>query len=375
MAAFPAELSDEYPRAVRIARHAGPPDQAEDVAAEAFARVVAAIQGGRPVEQPVPYYRAAVRNGIRDARRGRHRTLLLEPAESYGPAPAADEAVLAAEEAARVRAAFDALPERYREVLWATEVEGRRPADLTAEFALSANGVAALAYRAREALRLAWLSAHATEVPDGCRQWAAMLGASCRGRLPRKHKATLDAHLGRCPGCKQLAAELMSVNSRLRGVLAPAALFSLRRLIHGLHPGVIALAAAGATALVLTTVPYTISQRPTSPPPAAVTALPVTAPGGAPPPASATAGARPSDPRHSRAALVAAASAGPGACATPRATASPVPSPSARPSPSASPSPVPSPSVTPTSTPSQADPGLSGATVATGATGATGATP
>ena len=47
-------------------------------------------------------------------------------------------------------------------MLWYTEVEGLDPHDVAPIMGLSANGVAALAYRAREGLRKAWLQEHVT---------------------------------------------------------------------------------------------------------------------------------------------------------------------------------------------------------------------
>lgn len=48
--------------------------------------------------------------------------------------------------------AFASLPERWQAVLWHTETEGARPAEVASLLGLTANGVAALAYRAREGL-------------------------------------------------------------------------------------------------------------------------------------------------------------------------------------------------------------------------------
>jgi DNA-directed RNA polymerase specialized sigma24 family protein len=44
----------------------------------------------------------------------------------------------------------DPLPERWQAVLWHTEIEGSRPAEVASLLGLTANGVAALGYRARE---------------------------------------------------------------------------------------------------------------------------------------------------------------------------------------------------------------------------------
>ncbi len=52
--------------------------------------------------------------------------------------------------------AFQALPARWRRVLWQLEVEGRRPRDLADELGMTPNAVAALGMRARAGLRKAY---------------------------------------------------------------------------------------------------------------------------------------------------------------------------------------------------------------------------
>ena len=56
--------------------------------------------------------------------------------------------------------AFHRLPERWQTVLWHTEVEQESPAEVAPLLGLTPNGVAALAYRAREGLRQAYLQEH-----------------------------------------------------------------------------------------------------------------------------------------------------------------------------------------------------------------------
>jgi DNA-directed RNA polymerase specialized sigma24 family protein len=59
--------------------------------------------------------------------------------------------------------AFEQLPERWRVVLVAVEIEGRRPAQLAPEMGLSPNAVSALVARARRGLRIAYRDAHRRE--------------------------------------------------------------------------------------------------------------------------------------------------------------------------------------------------------------------
>src|SRR5207247_10580581 len=87
------------------------------------------------------------------------------------------EAEARAESGPCVRA-FSRLPDRWRTVLWHLEVEGDTPAEVAPMFGLSGNGVSALAMRAREGLRQAYLQEHiGTNIPASCRAYAEDLGA------------------------------------------------------------------------------------------------------------------------------------------------------------------------------------------------------
>ena len=118
--------------------------------------------------------------------------------------------------------AFASLPERWRTVLWHTEVEGARPAEVAASLGLTANGVAALAYRAREGLRQAYLQMHLSGAARGdCRPVVTRLGAYVRDGLAKRESAAVAAHLADCAECRAIYLELSDVNVALRGIVAP----------------------------------------------------------------------------------------------------------------------------------------------------------
>ncbi len=234
------ELYVEHaPAARRLALSMVPPDVADDVVAEAFARVLAAIRaGGGPSHAFRGYLLTAVRNVAFDWQRaGRRLTVVADldvQAEdetggsgrmSPGIASAADAQAEARDEARLVTRAFGRLPARWREVLWQLEVEGKAPAAVAPVFGLSANGVSALAMRAREGLRQAYLEEHiGANIPAACRTYATEFGAGARGRLSQRRRAAMQEHLGHCPACQDLFAELTELNSRLGAILTPAAL-------------------------------------------------------------------------------------------------------------------------------------------------------
>jgi RNA polymerase sigma factor (sigma-70 family) len=135
-----------------------PADAAEDIAAEAFARVMAAVAaGGGPSGEFRPYLLAVVRNLARDHNASRRRVV---PVPAVDPravtVPGAGELAMRREELAMVARAFGTLGGRHRAVLRLAEVEEVPVSYLAAQSGLSANAVAALAYRARLALARAW---------------------------------------------------------------------------------------------------------------------------------------------------------------------------------------------------------------------------
>jgi RNA polymerase sigma factor (sigma-70 family) len=154
---FAALYVQHRPAALRVALALVPPDVADDIVAEAFARVMAAVRrGGGPKGEFRPYLLAAVRNVARDHLAARRREVPVPAPEPRTAEPGADLAVVRREEAAMAWRAFESLPARWRAVLWQTAVEGRAPAELARHMGMTPNAVARLAVRAREGLALAW---------------------------------------------------------------------------------------------------------------------------------------------------------------------------------------------------------------------------
>jgi hypothetical protein len=130
----------------------------------------------------------------------------------FGTQESAENPALAGFERDVVARAFRTLPERWQAALWYTEVESLTPAQIAPLLGLSANGVAALAYRAREGLREAYLQQHLHEPLDaGCRGVSGKLGAYVRGGLAKRETAEVDQHLETCERCRALLLELGDV--------------------------------------------------------------------------------------------------------------------------------------------------------------------
>jgi hypothetical protein len=119
--------------------------------------------------------------------------------------------------------AFASLPERWQLVLWSTEVDGRRPAELAKELGLAPGAVASLAYRAREGLTEAFLSAHLQRPSaPACAAIRPRLAAFVRDNVTGREEATIQRHLDECCECQELVGELHELNRPLRGLLVPA---------------------------------------------------------------------------------------------------------------------------------------------------------
>ena len=210
----------------RLARSMTDPVAADDLVSEAFTKVLVVLQRGAGPDLAFrAYLLTAVRRLHVDGIRATDRVRPTEDSDVVDPAaPLEDTAVAGFERSAAARA-LSSLPERWQAVLWHTEVEGQKPADVAPMLGMSANAVAALAYRAREGLRQAFLTMHVEDAgEEACATARANMGAYVRGGLSHRDATKLAAHLESCRPCAAIYLELVEVNGALRGVLAPLVL-------------------------------------------------------------------------------------------------------------------------------------------------------
>jgi len=196
--------------------------EADDLVSEAFAKVLDSLRsGGGPEAAFRAYLLTTLRNLRYDRLRRDKKIEYSGDLTDLDPGvPFVDTAVQELE-SQLVAKAFASLPERWRTVLWHTEVEGESPAQVAPILGLTPNGVSALAYRAREGLRQAYLRVHLAESPgEGCRSTVERLGAWARHGLSRRDQTQVDAHLAGCTRCQQLSEEVTDINHGLLGVVA-----------------------------------------------------------------------------------------------------------------------------------------------------------
>lgn len=267
-AAF-AELWERHARSgLRVARQFTSTLDADDLVSEAYTRIYQAIlDGGGPQTGFRPYLYTTIRN--RASRwGGSNRDVHVDDIDAFEDERLPDDPSAVALDRSLTVRAFRSLPDRWQAVLWYTEVEGMDPHEVAPILGISANGVAALSYRAREGLRSAWLQAHISD--DGataeCRWTIQRLGENARHSLTDREQTRIDAHLRGCAKCCIISEEVDEVGSRLAFVMlplllgatvggtllasasAPAAATAAQLAASALPPAFDVLAAAGATA-------------------------------------------------------------------------------------------------------------------------------
>jgi RNA polymerase sigma factor (sigma-70 family) len=216
------------------ARHAGPARRlaavlardradAEDLVAEAFTKVLATLRAGRGPDTAFrAYLLTTLRHACYDRAQWERRVELTADLTRYERRPAdgghgGADGLASLERSYAVRA-FRRLPERWRRVLWHTEVDGEKPAQIAPRLGLSANAVAALAYRARERLRQMYLQEHLTAAGTPACHWTTdRLGAHVRRGLARRDRTRVERHLSGCAECRSRCAEVAVVNTYCGG--------------------------------------------------------------------------------------------------------------------------------------------------------------
>jgi RNA polymerase sigma factor (sigma-70 family) len=191
---------------------------ADDLVAEAFAKVLKRLAaGGGPDSAFRSYLMTTIRTTLykqlaADRMVDRQVELSQLSLPMWHPDPVVDK--LETELAVR---ALRSLPERWQRVLRLLEVEGNTTATVGQRLGLRANAVSALAFRARDALRLAYLQMHVNgAVPERCRETTTNLAAWLCGRLTRSLRLRVYQHLQDCQRCARAADELTDLLAQMR---------------------------------------------------------------------------------------------------------------------------------------------------------------
>ncbi|CAL8899285.1 hypothetical protein KVA01_02160 [Kocuria varians] len=222
-----AELYERHRgAALAVARmHSRNESDAQDLVSEAFIRVLGLLQEGRgPREFLRAYLVTAVSRLAADRANELSRTRPEDP-QPYGVLDRVelfDDTVVRQVDSAVVARAFASLPERWQEILWYLEVEGRRPRQVASVVGAQPNAVSALGKRAREGLRAAYMQEHVSaQALANCSEFSSQLGAFARGSLTPSRTKVVQGHLDECRRCTAEYLQLQDLGLGLRGWVLP----------------------------------------------------------------------------------------------------------------------------------------------------------
>ncbi|MGY1552995.1 sigma-70 family RNA polymerase sigma factor [Microbacterium sp. A588] len=225
-AAFGELWRRHYPSGMSVARSITSSIDPDDLVQESYTRIYQAVlKGGGPNGSFRAYLFTSIRNTAASWGRSRVETPMDE-LETIPDPDSTDQAANDALDRSLTAQAFRSLPTRWQEVLWYTEIERMKPAEVAPLLGMKAGAVSQLAFRAREGLREAWIGAHLRSTKDGseCHWTIEHLGAYSRGNLSARDQKRADLHLDECARCMIVAAEAKDVSNRLALVLLPLVL-------------------------------------------------------------------------------------------------------------------------------------------------------
>lgn len=244
-----------YASGMTVARSITSSIDPDDLVQEAYARIYQAIlKGGGPNGSFRAYLFTSIRNTAAAWGRAKRETAIDE-LETIADPSTTDTAASEALDHGLTAQAFRALPSRWQEVLWYSEIEQMKPAAIGPLLGMTTGAVSQLMFRAREGLREAWIQAHLRSVGDGseCQWTIEQLGAHARGNLGARAQKRADEHLESCARCMIVAAEAKDVSSRLALVLLPLVLG-----VTGASGYLAAVQGGGAPIVALAAMPSTI---------------------------------------------------------------------------------------------------------------------
>jgi RNA polymerase sigma factor (sigma-70 family) len=222
-----AELFARYRRpGLRLAGYFSNSVDANDIVAESFAQVYDLLRRGKgPQTSFRAYLFTSIRHEAGRRAKMRKRIMPTDDVETVDQPVLFGNGAIDRFERDLVRAAFASLPQRWQTVLWHLDVDGRKPREVAPLMGLTPNSVSALAYRARDGLRKAYLDQHitttGTSLAAECRGIRLGFVDDLRGSATERDSTAISSHLETCASCKGVHLELEELSSHLG---APGAL-------------------------------------------------------------------------------------------------------------------------------------------------------
>src|SRR5436305_14413000 len=198
---------------------------AEDVTQTTFLNAYRAIANGEKPRTPQNWLLAIAHNVCRQRfRQSQRRPNEIALNEELAEAPLEEEERVSAED---IRRALGHLAFNQRAALVMRELEGRSYQEIAEILGLSVSAVETLIFRARRALR--------EQLEDGitCHEAELSISRQLDGRLSRKDKGTLRAHLRECEDCAGFARSQRAQRGALKALGAIPLPSSLAGLFGG----------------------------------------------------------------------------------------------------------------------------------------------
>jgi RNA polymerase sigma factor (sigma-70 family) len=195
-------------------------EDAHDIAAETFAKALAALRRGKgPTVLLRPYLLRIARNVAIDRMRADNKIELRDDLTDEAGTEAFDDRIMDQVDRDLISRAFATLPPRWQQVLTLTEFEELSPAEAAERLGISPNSLTSLAYRAREGLRQAYVIASVSTPGGGqCELFQTQIAQISRQSNP-VIKPKLAQHLKSCTWCATKLQQTKEVNSTLRPVV------------------------------------------------------------------------------------------------------------------------------------------------------------
>src|SRR5918911_1618120 len=232
---YQRHVGDVYRYALVVLRN---PEDAEDVVQTTFMNAYRAFARGERPRTPQNWLITIAHNVCRQ----RFRQLQRQPNEL--PLEEDEIAQLAPDDesptADDIRRALSHLAFNQRAALVMRELEGRSYAEIAEILQVSTSAVETLIFRARRALR--------EQLEGGltCREAEFAVSRQLDGRLGRKEKGALRAHLRECEDCARFARSQRAQRAAIRSLALIPLPASLSSFFH--HSGGAAAAGTGAAA-------------------------------------------------------------------------------------------------------------------------------
>ena len=191
---------------------------AEDVTQTTFVNALRALERGEQPRKPANWLITIAHNLIRQRfRQQQSRPREVELDREFATLEAEDDGP-SIEDLVR---ALQRIPETQREALVLRELEGRSYKEIAAILGVSVTALETLIFRARRSL------AEELENLVTCDRAELALSQQTDGRLGRKERKRLAAHLDECPGCARVATLGMKRRRAFKGLAVLPLPFSL----------------------------------------------------------------------------------------------------------------------------------------------------